>query len=433
MDSENDLALLHHIFDVSRQMAETRSLTPLLDYSMREAIALIGAERGYLVLHTPDDTLTVRAFHGPDDETPDQAANDQISMTILEQVVSTGKSRLVKNALADQKLNRQRSVIRLALRSVLCVPLIASGNTVGAIYLENRSVSGRFNDKQLSLLELFANQAAVSIENARLNDHLETLVDERTRELQEAKSALEHNWAEAVEVNRLRTTLLANIVHDLRAPLTIIVGSLGMIADGTMGELNAEQVDWIDRSRNSATHVLSLIDDVFDLTKLDMGVLSLDKEEVNFVGFLQDIFRIAQGLPWPNTVSLQLDLPSEMTGQKVQLDPVRIRQVLLNLLSNALKFTKEGSVTIHARSDPEQNAVVIGVRDTGEGIDPEKVGRVFERFQQVDENKSRRRTGTGLGLTISRDLVQMHGGRIWVESEVGVGSNFIFALPLRQA
>src|SRR5215813_9887689 len=124
MDSEINLDLLHHIFNISRRMAETRSLTPLLDFAMQEAIALIGADRGYLVLLELDSSLSFRAFHGPDDENIDEAANDQISTTILQQVVGTGKSSLVKNALGDQALSQQSSVIRLALRSVLCVPLV---------------------------------------------------------------------------------------------------------------------------------------------------------------------------------------------------------------------------------------------------------------------------------------------------------------------
>ena len=433
MDSEFNLELLHHIFNINRRMAETRSLTPLLDYSMQEAISLIGAERGYLVLVELDGSLTFRAFRGPDDETLDETANDQISMTILEQVVRTGKPALVKNASTDKALSHQSSVIRLALRSVLCVPLVARGKTIGAIYLENRKVTGRFNEQQLMLLELFANQAAVSIENARLNDNLEALVDARTHELQEAKDTLEQSWLEAVEVNRLRTGLLANIAHDMRAPLTIIVGSLSMIADGDMGPLSTEQSDWISRSRDSANHVLLLIDDVFDLTKLDMGILSLYKEEVNLRDFLRNIFEIAEALPWHKDVVLQLELSDELTGVKVRIDPHRIRQVMLNLLSNAVKFTRKGSVTIHAQYDLAEKAIVVGVRDTGEGIDPDKIGRLFERFQQVDENRSRRRTGTGLGLSISRDLVQMHGGRIWVDSTMDVGSDFKFTILIDSA
>src|SRR5262249_3297696 len=156
----------------------TRSLTPLLDYAIQEAISLIGAERGFLVLLDPDGSLHFRAFYSPEDETVDEAANDQISMTILTEVVNSGKSKLVKNALGDQALSQQISVIRLALRSVVCVPLSANGKAVGAIYLENRSVTGRFKESQLAPLELFAHQAAVSIENARLNDHLELLVSE---------------------------------------------------------------------------------------------------------------------------------------------------------------------------------------------------------------------------------------------------------------
>src|SRR5262249_9568172 len=157
--------------------------------------------------------------------------------------------------------------------------------------------------------------------------------------------------------------------------------------------------------------------------------LALYPQEINLKDFLTDIYDVAKGLPRPQEVELRLDIRSELP--LITLDPVRIRQVLLNLLSNAAKFTTHGSITIHAEAQPNSNEVLIGVADTGEGIPPEKVGQLFQRFQQVDTDTRRRRSGTGLGLAICSELVKMHKGRIWVESAPGVGSDFLFILPVQ--
>jgi signal transduction histidine kinase len=294
--------------------------------------------------------------------------------------------------------------------------------------VENRTVRGRFQEDDLAPLILFANQAAVAIENASINDDLEARVAARTRELEQALAQIEKSWAEAIETNRLRTVLLGNIMHDLRAPLGIVVTALELLQDGSLGSMNTDQAEWITKSLAAVTHSTDLINKVFDLSKLEVGELTLCRETVVLHDFLQHVYMIGQGLQWPQTVTFQLDLTPDLPA--VSLDPVRIQQVLLNLLTNAVKFTERGGVTLHARYTPEPGEVVIGVADTGDGIPPDQIGKLFQRFQQVDEKPARRRKGTGLGLAICRELVEMHGGRIWVESTPGVGSNFVFALPV---
>jgi signal transduction histidine kinase len=144
--------------------------------------------------------------------------------------------------------------------------------------------------------------------------------------------------------------------------------------------------------------------------------------------FLQNVYNVGLGLTWPRAVTFKIDVSPPLPD--VCIDPVRIRQVLLNLISNAHKFTSQGEVTLHAHYQAGQEEVVIGVADTGEGIAADQIERAFQRFQQVDNNPKRKRLGTGLGLAICRELVELHGGRIWVESTLGVGSDFLFTLPL---
>ena len=422
-----DRDILQRVLEVSRLMAETRLLTPLLDRVMDEAVNLARAERGYLVLLRPDGSHEIRVRRGRlRDSSP--VTTDEISNSIVDQVVRTAKPLIVHDAIGDPRFSNAMSIINLKLRSVMCVPLISRGNLIGALYVENRTVTGRFNEDDLPPLILFATQAAVAIENASLNEDLEGRVAERTRELQAALDQLERNWMSVVETNRLQTELLSNVAHDMRSPLTIVVGALSAMDSGILGETTAQQKEWVGKCLDAANHVLNLTNDLFDLSKLDLGGLALYPQSVNLKEFLDNIYRIGLGLPWPEGVVLHFLAPDPLPT--VMLDPVRIRQVMLNLLSNALKHTTRGAVMIRARHLAEKNEVWVGVADTGEGIPANRVERLFKRFGQVDDNVERRQKGTGLGLAISRQLVEMHRGRIWVESEPGKGAHFIFALPV---
>lgn len=417
-----DLTLLQHVLEVSRRMAETTSLVPLLNYAMEEAVKLVGAEHGFLMLRQADGTphIVVRI---PQDE----VGEEQYSHSILTQVFETGEPVVLRNAIADDKYKYARSVMNLKLRSVMCVPLVSRGEKLGAIYVENRNISGRFNAESLPPLTLFANQAAVAIENAILIENLEERVQERTRELEDAKVNVEHSWMDAVEANRLRTVFLSNVAHDMRSPLSIVVGSLTMLSEGMLGELNGEQLEWVVKANNAANNALKLTNDVFDLVKLEMGVMKVHKEHVDLQHFLKQIYSISKGLNWPPEVSFEFDVSDDMPI--LCMDPDRIQQVLLNLMSNALKATQQGSITLYGRYLPDQRSVLIGVRDTGAGISQENLAKVFTRFQTFSTDTKQKRTSTGLGLAICRDLVEMHKGTIWAESELDVGSDFKFTLP----
>ncbi len=422
-----DRNLLEQILNVSRRMAETRVLTPLLNYVLDEAIKLVGAERGYVVLAGNDGSLDFRVKRRRGGQ-PLEEEEEQISKSVLNQVIETSQPLIIEDAIRDPHFGQAESVILLGLRSIMCVPLISRGDTIGAVYVENRSIRNRFSEVDLPPLVLFANQAAVAIENAALNDDLEARVAARTKELKEAMQQVEQSWTEAVEANRLRTVWLSKVAHDLRAPLGIISTSLSLLEEGGLGELNDLQLEWIKKSLKMALHLSDLTNDLFDLSRLEAGGLTLQRDMVSLSDFLQNVYKVSLGLPWPETVKFILDAPEQLPD--VFIDPTRIHQVLLNLISNAHKFTAEGSVTLHACHLSGQDMVRLGVADTGEGIPADKLDHLFQRFQQVDGNSLRRRLGSGLGLAICRELVEMHGGRIWVESTPGLGSNFMFTLPL---
>jgi signal transduction histidine kinase len=409
-------------------MVQTRNLEPLLKYMMKEAIDLVRAERGYIVLMRDNGELDFRVVHDVENNLVVDNAADQISMSILSDVMASGSPLLLSDALSDPNFGTATSVLELKLRSVMCVPLIVGGETTGAIYVENRSVTGMFLDEDLQPLTLFANQASVAIENAMLNEQLEARVASRTAELKEALEELESNWQEAEEAYRLRSLVLGGVAHDVRAPLVVASTALAMIEDGSFGEVNEEQRVWVNKSLDALNHAMELIQDVFDLAKIEMGQFSFEPEYTDLGGFLHGLYATAEGLPWGEAVTFSLELPEELPD--ILLDPIHIRRVVFNLVSNAMKFTEEGQVTLYAEVDEENKRVLVGVRDTGEGIPKEHVKRLFDRFHQADENTARRRKGAGLGLAISRELVEIHGGEIWVESTLGEGADFTFVLPL---
>ncbi|MCP5005506.1 MAG: GAF domain-containing protein [Planctomycetes bacterium] len=422
-----DQEFLTYVLNVSRKMSETRLLIPLLNYVVGEVIKLMGAERGYIVVNGSNGSISFKVKRDKNGNEL-QGHEDQVSRSIINEVLNSSQPLILKDAMKDPRFKQAESVIILKLRSIICVPLVSRGETIGAIYIENRSISGRFNEEDASPLILFANQAAVAIENATLNDNLEARVATRTKELEHAMLQVEKGWEETVEANRLRTVWLSNVIHDLRSPLTIVLGSLSMLQMGNLGNLNDEQLEWTDKAFQATNYVINLTNDLFDLAKLEVRGITLQQETVVIQDFLQNIYDIAKGLPWKKNVTLKLDIFSSLL--KISIDTLRISQVLFNLLSNAQKFTTEGSVTIHAIYRDDQKEVMIGVADTGEGIPSNKLDQLFQRFQQVDDEPKRRRLGAGLGLDICRELVGMHGGSIWAESTLGVGSDLMFTLPL---
>ncbi|GAB4478894.1 MAG: hypothetical protein Kow00124_23850 [Anaerolineae bacterium] len=415
------------MLEVSRRMAETRQLDPLLKYAMREAIDLVDATHGILVLVNEDGSLDFRLTVDRNGD-PLENPQDQVSYSIINRVIETRRPVLIEDALNDPGFATSESVANLKLRSVMCVPLISRGNIIGALFVENRSAAGIFEPEDLTPLIFFANQVAVSIENALINDSLEQHISARTADLEKARAELEQSWREAVEVNRLRTLFLGNVAHDIRAPMSVAITALSMLQDGTFGPLNDEQMLWVTKAMGAVEHAVDLINDMFDLTKAEMGQLRLETEPIALTAFLEGMYEVGSGLPWPAGVSFEKDIAPDLP--EIDADPVRLRQVLLNLLTNAIKFTQAGSVLLYARRLPEEKLVLIGVKDTGIGIPAHKLEDIFDRFHQVDPTPTRRQKGTGLGLAICRELIELHGGRIWVESAEGQGADFKFTLPV---
>ncbi len=292
-------------------------------------------------------------------------------------------------------------------RAALAVPMLVEGAAAGTIMLR-KIEPGHFTARQIELLETFAAQAVIAIENVRLF----TEIQEKSRQLEIA--------------SQHKSQFLANMSHELRTPLNAIIGYTEMMADGLYGEVSEKAAGVLERVQKNGRHLLDLINDVLDLSKIEAGQLVLAMEPYSAADIVASVLAATESLAKAKGLALGSTLaPGLPAGVG---DARRLTQVLLNLVGNAIKFTDSGSVEVRVASVGE--AFEMSVVDTGFGIAPADQAKIFEEFQQVDNSSTRKKGGTGLGLSISRRIVELHGGRISVESEEGRGSTFKITLPI---
>jgi two-component system, NtrC family, sensor kinase len=293
-------------------------------------------------------------------------------------------------------------------RTVLGVPMLREGIPVGVLTL-TRSEVRPFTDKQIELVSTFADQAAIAIENVRLFDE----INDKSRQLEIASLH--------------KSQFLANMSHELRTPLNAILGYNELMLKNIYGETTGKMSAVLTRIQSNGRHLLRLINDVLDLSKIEAGQLTLSFADYSIKHVVHSVRAAVEPLATEKRLAFKVEVPPDLpTGCG---DERRLIQVLLNLVSNAIKFTDVGEVTIKVST--ANGAFTLSVRDTGPGIDPADQIRIFEEFQQADSSITKKKGGTGLGLSIARHIIEMHGGRIWVESSVGKGATFFFTVPVR--
>jgi signal transduction histidine kinase len=302
----------------------------------------------------------------------------------------------------------REALIRSGYRSVLVVPLLREDHLLGALSV-NRSRQGEFDPRVVALLKTFATQSALAIQNARLYREIEI----KSRELAAA--------------SRHKSEFLANMSHELRTPLNAIIGFSEVLSERMFGEINAKQTEYVSDILQSGQHLLSLINDILDLSKIEAGRMELELNDFDLPGVIENTLMLVRERAVRRGIALERSVDEHLGT--IRADERKVKQVLLNLLSNALKFTPEGG-KIRVSAAAQGGVAEISVADTGVGIAPQDQETVFEEFRQVG-TASKKVEGTGLGLAISRKFIELHGGKIWVTSQVGGGSTFAFNLPLR--
>ena len=312
----------------------------------------------------------------------------------------------LEDALADPDYD-QRFPQHRSWRRMLGVPMLREGNLLGVIVVAWAD-PGSIPKAQEQLLKTFADQAVIAIENVRLFEEIR----DKSRQLAEA--------------SQHKSQFLANMSHELRTPLNAILGYTELIADGIYGQPSEKMLDVLKRLESNGKHLLGLINDVLDLSKIEAGQLLLDLSDYSLQGIVQTVRSTLEPLAADKKLAFKIEVAPKLPPGRG--DGRRLAQVLINLVGNAIKFTDAGEVAVKATAT--DGSFHLSVRDTGPGISAADQAKLFQEFQQADNSITRKKGGTGLGLAISKRIIEMHGGRIWVESVVGQGSTFSFTLPV---
>ncbi|MGA9532303.1 MAG: ATP-binding protein [Anaerolineales bacterium] len=294
----------------------------------------------------------------------------------------------------------------------LVIPITTGDSVLGELEFEAPIDGRNWTDLDRQLADEVGRQLGLALQDSRSYQLTQQALDEMR------------------EADQLKSQFLANMSHELRTPLNSIIGFSKVILKGIDGPVTDTQREDLNAIYNAGQHLLGLISDMLDISRIEAGKLDLTFDEVDLIEVIDGVLSTAVGLVKDKPIELVTDIPEDLPT--IQADRIRIRQVLLNLISNAAKFTEEGQIAVSARflqtgTEPE---LLVAVADTGIGIARDDVDKLFEPFSQVDPSPTRKSGGSGLGLSIARHLVELHGGRIWVESTVGEGSTFVFTLPL---
>ena len=387
----------------------TFDLKTVLDTLVASAARLCAADKG-VIFHWDGEVYRLAANYGFSREAEDYARDHPLRPdrgSITGRVALEGKRIHVHDVLADPEYHETGYQKAFGYRTNLGVPLLREGTTIG-VFVLTRDVVNPFTEKQIELVTTFTDQAVIAMENVRLFKEIE----DKSRQLAEA--------------SKHKSQFLANMSHELRTPMNAILGYTELIMDNIYGEPTEKMRGVLTRVQSNGKHLLGLINDVLDLSKIEAGQLTLTLADYSVKDIVHSVFSSVESLAKNKKLELKIELPQKLPV--AHGDERRLTQVLLNLVGNSIKFTDKGEVAIKAAA--ANGSVTLSVRDTGPGIAEADQRKIFEEFQQADSSITKEKGGTGLGLAISKQIVEMHGGRLCVESSLGHGSTFSFTVPI---
>jgi GAF domain-containing protein len=402
---------LRALGEVSEAVNSTLNLETVLSTIVAKAVQLSATDAGVIYVFDEErEEFQLRATQGMDEALIAAIRDQRIRMDerSIERAAARGGAIQLPDLLNEPPSPIVNVVIRAGFRAVLVVPLLRPGAIIGTLVVR-RKQPGEFPKSTIDLLETFADQSVLAIQNARLFHEIE----EKSRELAEA--------------SKHKSQFLANMSHELRTPLNAILGYSELILDNIYGEMPEKARAVLERLQANGRHLLGLINDVLDLSKIEAGQLTLSLDEYSLSDVVHGVVSAVEPLAAEKRLAFKAEVaPGLPTGRG---DGRRLSQVLLNLVGNAIKFTDKGEVAVKAAT--ADGTFTVAVCDTGAGIAAADQAKIFEEFQQADSSITRKKGGTGLGLSIAKRIIEMHGGRIWVESEPGKGSTFYFTVPVR--
>ena len=403
---------LRALGEISEAVSSSLDLDEMLTTIVTHAVRLTATEGGSIFEFDPaTQEFHVRTCYGTSEQLVEnlRATRIHVDETLVGRAAGAGQPVQAPNLEREVSDPHLEALLRHGWRSLLAVPLMREDQIIGALTVRRR-VPGEFSQETIELLETLADQSAVAIHNARLFRELEV----KTQELEVA--------------SRHKSEFLASMSHELRTPLNAVIGFSDVLLERMFGALNERQDEYLRDIRNSGQHLLELINEILDLSKVEAGRMELELGPVSLPDAIEHGLTMVRERAASHGITLELDVAPDVGI--VWADELKVRQVLLNLLSNAVKFTGDGgTVAITARTVGDE--VHVTVRDTGIGVPEPDQERIFEAFQRGGRTPRSGTEGTGLGLTLCKQIVELHGGRIWVTSRPGAGSTFAVALPLR--
>jgi len=395
--------------EVTQAVNSTLDLQTVLTTIVSNSVQLSETDAGAIYVYEDAETFVLRATFGMGENLIAAIRQQQIRLDTSG--IGEAAVRRSPVQIPDLEVGPANPVtdmiLRAGFRALLIIPLLRPDRVVGALVVRRRA-PGEFPAATVELLETLATQSVIAIQNARLFSEIE----EKSRELAVA--------------SQHKSQFLANMSHELRTPLNAILGYTELILDDIYGATPPKMRAVLQRIETNGKHLLGLINDVLDLSKIEAGQLTLTLGDYSIKELVQGVYVAVEPLATAKNLALRLDVVPNLP--RAHGDERRLAQAILNLVGNAIKFTDAGEVAIAAAA--ADGAVTIAVRDTGPGIPLADQAKIFEEFQQADNSITRKKGGTGLGLAISKRIIEMHGGRLWVESEPGQGSTFSFTVPI---
>jgi signal transduction histidine kinase/PAS domain-containing protein len=414
---------LSTLYALTAATTEATSLEALLERSLGHILGLTHLQMGLLLYHAPDQPRPILSQQGLPEPLAAAAAAFE---------AGHGLDRLYRclaGAEPGPTVGSPEQTLRATLQEAIggwVVLPLRRGPELAGLLLLGATDYAQLSDDLSQLLAAITGQLVVAIERLQARAHLEELIAMRTAELLESNQQLEATVAELRRMDQFKSNFLSNVSHELRTPLSGIIGYGEFLSEGVYGDLSPEQLPILSQLVSSGYKLMELINNLLDLSRIDAGKLKLYLEPIELDTLLEQ--SVGQVLPQAMQKNLRLELPTG-GSPAVEVDPGRIVQVFVNLLANAIKFTEDGG-TIQVAFERHGDEVTVSVADTGIGIPGEHLPHLFTRFSQVDGSATRVYGGTGLGLAICRELIELHGQRIWVNSAPGQGSTFYFTVPV---
>jgi signal transduction histidine kinase len=414
---------LSTLYALTAATTEATSLEALLERALGHILGLTHLQMGLLLYHAPDQPRPILSQQGLPEPLAAAAAAFEAGHG-LDRLYRCLAGAEPGPAVGSPEQTLKATMLE-AIDGWVVLPL-RRGPELAGLLLLGATDYAQISDDLSQLLAAITGQLVVAIERLQARAHLEELIAMRTAELLESNQQLEATVAELRRMDQFKSNFLSNVSHELRTPLSGIIGYGEFLSEGVYGDLSPEQLPILSQLVSSGYKLMELINNLLDLSRIDAGKLKLYLEPIELDTLLEQ--SVGQVLPQAMQKNLRFELPTG-GSPTVEVDPGRIVQVFVNLLANAIKFTEDGG-TIQVAFERHGDEVIVSVADTGIGIPGEHLPHLFTRFSQVDGSATRVYGGTGLGLAICRELIELHGQRIWVNSAPGQGSTFYFTVPV---